>query len=56
MLKGTIIENSLQDKSLLKKVKITRTWKSGDWIFHAPKLGGTVAAWISLTNETNETF
>lgn len=34
MLKGTIIENSLQDKTLLEKVKITRTWKGGDWVLH----------------------
>lgn len=34
MLKGTIIENSLADKSLLKKVKIMATRQDGDWILH----------------------
>lgn len=34
MLKGTIIENSLQDRSLLDKVQITRTWRDGDWVLH----------------------
>ena len=34
MLKGTIIENSLEDKSLLKEVKIIRTWKDEAWILH----------------------
>ncbi len=34
MLKGTIIENSLADKSILLKVKIQNTRNSGDWILH----------------------
>lgn len=34
MLKGIIIENSLQDKSLLEKIQINRTWQEGDWILH----------------------
>lgn len=36
MYKGTIIENSLADKSILHEVKITKTWqsKSGNWTLH----------------------
>jgi hypothetical protein len=34
MYKGTIVENSLADKSILKKVQITKTWKDEDWILH----------------------
>lgn len=34
MLKGTIIENSLADKSLLKEVQVTRTWQDGSWVLH----------------------
>ena len=34
MLKGTIIENSLKDKDILKKVKIEKTWHSSNWILH----------------------
>lgn len=30
--KGTIIENSLRDKSILNKVKIEKTYQSDDWI------------------------
>ncbi len=33
-MKGTIIENSLSDKSLLQKAQIQRTWKSGSWTLH----------------------
>lgn len=32
MYKGTIIENSLVDKNQLKKYRIGKTWKSGDWV------------------------
>jgi hypothetical protein len=34
MYKGTIIENSLSDKSILTKVKIEKTYQSDDWILH----------------------
>ena len=34
MLKGTIIENSLFDKSILDEIKIESTRQSGDWILH----------------------
>jgi hypothetical protein len=35
MLKrATIVENSLRDKSILKKIEILRTWKDGTWILH----------------------
>lgn len=33
-MKGTIIENSLQDKSILDALKIEKTWHAGDWILH----------------------
>lgn len=34
MLKGTIIENSLEDKSILSKVQIQGARHSGDWVLH----------------------
>lgn len=34
MYKGTIIENSLSDKSILNQLKIVKTWQSDDWILH----------------------
>ena len=34
MYKGTIIENSLKDKEILKKVKIEKTWQDDDWILY----------------------
>lgn len=34
MYKGTIIENSLSDKSILDKIKIEKTYQSDDWILH----------------------
>jgi len=34
MYKGTIVENSLADKSILDKVKITKTWQDDDWTLH----------------------
>jgi hypothetical protein len=38
MLKGTIIENSLSDKSILKKIQIDKTWKDEDWILHSVRI------------------
>lgn len=35
MYKGTIIENSLSNKEILKKIKINRTWQDGDWTLHS---------------------
>lgn len=35
MYKGTIIENSLSNKDLLKKIRIKRTWQDGDWTLHS---------------------
>ncbi len=32
--KGTIIENSLQSKDILKKVQVLKTWQDDDWILH----------------------
>lgn len=34
MRKGTIVENSLRDKSILDTVLINRTWTSGSWTLH----------------------
>ena len=34
MLKGTIVENSLEDKSILNELQIEKTWQDGDWILH----------------------
>lgn len=34
MFKGTIIQNSLADKSILDKVKIVKTWQDKDWTLH----------------------
>jgi len=34
LFKGTIIENSLNNKSILDKVKTEKTYQSGDWILH----------------------
>jgi len=33
-MKGTIIENSLIDKSILNNLQITKTWTEEDWILH----------------------
>lgn len=32
--KGTIIENSLQDKSILSELQIISSRQSGDWVLH----------------------
>ena len=34
MYKGTILENSLENKTILNKIKIIKTWQDGDWILH----------------------
>ena len=38
MLKGTIIENSLADKKILKTLQIDKTWNAGDWILHSIRI------------------
>ena len=38
MYKGTIIENSLSNKEILKKIRVNKTWKSGDWTLHSVSL------------------
>lgn len=51
MLKGTIVEDSLADKSILDKIQIVRTRQEDDWILHdvlvddalAPTLGRYLA-------------
>jgi hypothetical protein len=34
MWKGTIVENSLNDNSVLDDVEIEKTWQSDDWVLH----------------------
>jgi hypothetical protein len=34
MYKGIIIENSLKDKTILKSLKINKTWEDGTWVLH----------------------
>lgn len=31
---GTVIENSLKDKSILERLAIVKTWDDDDWILH----------------------
>lgn len=33
-MEGTIVENSLADKSVLTDLKIVKTWNDEDWILH----------------------
>jgi len=35
MYKGTIIENSLANKEVLKKLRIKKTWQNDDWTLHS---------------------
>jgi quercetin dioxygenase-like cupin family protein len=39
MYKGTIIENSLRDATILKELNVARTWQSGDWTLHDVNVG-----------------
>jgi len=34
MFKGTIIENSLADPSILQSLEIEKTWQDGSWTLH----------------------
>jgi len=34
LMRGTIIENSLNDTSIFEKLRITRTWSEGEWVLH----------------------
>ena len=38
MLKGTIIENSLANKDILKTLQIDKTWQAGTWILHSIRI------------------
>jgi len=38
MYKGTVIENSLGNKDILKKLRINKTWQDGDWTLHSVSL------------------
>ena len=35
MLKGTIVENSLANKDILKTLQIDKTWQDETWILHS---------------------
>jgi hypothetical protein len=35
MFKGVIVENSLSDNNILKKLQIMKSWEEGDWILHS---------------------
>ncbi len=39
MYKGTIIENSLNSKDILGRLKINKTWHSGSWVLHDVLMG-----------------
>jgi len=39
MLKGTIVENSLRDKSILASLQIEKTRQDGDWVLHDVLIG-----------------
>ncbi len=34
MFKGTIIENSLNDASILQQLQVEKTWQAGTWALH----------------------
>lgn len=34
MFKGTIIENSLSDTSVLQQLQVEKTWQAGTWVLH----------------------
>ena len=34
MYKGTIVENSLKDTSVLSELTVTKTWRDGDWTLY----------------------
>ncbi len=34
MFKGTIIENSLSDASVLQHLQVEKTWQTGTWVLH----------------------
>lgn len=38
MYKGTVIENSLDNKDILTEIQIDKTWKAGDWLLHSVQL------------------
>lgn len=47
MYRGTIIENSLKDKAVLKKIRIDKTWHDDDWILHSVSLDKNQIAELS---------
>ncbi|MBL8031717.1 MAG: hypothetical protein JNK33_05345 [Candidatus Doudnabacteria bacterium] len=34
MFKGTIVENSLSDASILQELQVEKTWQAGTWVLH----------------------
>lgn len=49
MLRGIIIENSLENKDVLKLLQIVRTWQDGDWILHDVSIDDTQIPLLSKT-------
>jgi len=43
MLRGTIVENSLKDKSILSKVQVLKTWKEGSWTLYDVQVDASTA-------------
>lgn len=53
MYKGIIVENSLENKDVLNKVEIVKTWVDDDWTLHSVLLSGELVQDLSqsLKNE-----
>jgi len=47
MYKGTIIDNSLSNKDLLKRVRVSKTWQEGEWTLHSVLLDEDQVAELS---------
>jgi len=47
MFKGTIVENSINNKEVLKKLRINKTWQEGDWTLHSVSLDEDQVAELS---------
>lgn len=47
MYKGTIVENSLADKSILQELQIVGTRRAGDWVLHDVLVDASKVADIS---------
>ena len=47
MYKGTIIDNGLSNKDILKKLRVNKTWQDGDWTLHSVSLDEDQVAELS---------